>query len=222
MCMEKVTDVWINLHTWIVWYCRNEDDGRVEPLLPLQIGDTERPTWGAKYNRTGKSVHERPYIENSRQTAPTVSKSPILHDPSIYTGSLLGKAIQLQFWTVSVQFRCSYLKDAGCEGEYIFGLYDPNGKQAGNVTFYDMWGGGHDPEALHEFILLSGLPDETIRDEEGLTIIENRGYNIMLIEWHESPYGLFIAERIALGVLNQDAVVRSFGLGPLWKEIILG
>jgi hypothetical protein len=41
-------------------------------------------------------------------------------------------------------------------------------------------------------------------------------YNVMVLEW-SGP----VAERRGIGLLRQDAVMRSVSPGPAWKEILL-
>jgi hypothetical protein len=44
----------------------------------------------------------------------------------------------------------------------------------------------------------------------------SRDYNVILLEWNEG-----IAERRGFGIIDKEAVERSFAPGPLWKEIFL-
>jgi hypothetical protein len=218
---------WISQQTWIVWFCRGEESGRVEPLSPWELDSTNRPSWNKKFNSNGESISERPFIANSDQVFPSASLSQPEVTYTNFTGSLLNKAKLLQFWTVSVNFR---IARPTRRSPYDFEIYGRDGSVAGDISFYrnPPFRGQRSPEALQEFIMIAGLPDKWIRlvDEESpfrKKVWEgDNGHHLLLIEWHESRSGLKIAERLAAAHLNHSYIEKSFGPGPTWEEIILG
>lgn len=216
---------WNDLHTWIVWYCRDGVSGCVEPLWKPDPSNRKRPTWSSRSKGNRSWMEERPFIEKSDITAPTGGLLPTSDNSSVHTGSLLDKATLLQFWTVSVQFRCAYLGDGQeIQTENVISLHDPHGNKAGEVSVNEGWKNEEHGMVLHEFILLSGFIDAEDQDQQsrGGPVRRPNGYNIMLIKWHQAPKKSYIAERMGLGMLHHDGIYRSFKPGPIWKEIILG
>jgi len=227
---ERLTDTWLNHHTWIVWYCRHENTGVIELLRPKQMDPLKRPRWNKRLNTTGDVVTDRYFVANSDQIAPTQYVYQHEETLSKFQGTLINKAKLLQFWTVWVQFRCYRRPNAT---ELDFGIYGQDGSEVGNVNFFKnaMFTTSPDPETLREFIIIYGKGDSWIHvsppkgsDLKGYTKekVCNQGYIALLIEWQTSRSGFVFAVRMAVANLNQDALQNSFEPGPMWKEIILG
>jgi hypothetical protein len=175
------------------------------------------------------STSKRPFIANSDQVFPSISSPHSEATYTTFTSTLRNKAKLLQFWTVSVQFRCTRPPD---RPEYDFRLYGRDGSVVGQVNFYKnpLFTRSRDPEILHGFILIYERPGWwskkwTENGEKGnrsyKTWRGNQGFIAFLIEWHQTGTGIQVAERIAVAGLQNVAIEKSFGPGPIWKEIIL-
>lgn len=225
----RVTDTWISHHTWIVWFCKDESTGQIEPVRPWETDVMKRPTWNTRPSTKVVSTSKRPFIANSDLVLPSISSPHSEETYTTFTGNLLNKGKLLQFWTVSLHFRCARPPD---RPEYDFRLYGQDGSVVGKVNFYKnpLFTRSRDPEILHEFILIFELPGYWIKEwtENGQkgnrfnnTWRGDQGFIAFLIEWHEKRTGIQAAERIAVADLQTGAIEKSFEPGPVWKEIIL-
>ncbi|PMD22783.1 HET-domain-containing protein [Hyaloscypha hepaticicola] len=202
---------WLSDKTWIIWYKRSSS-GSTNLVWDILANETF-PV--ADMNFVGYR-RRSPFGDRHALKFPTSRTAPTQEH---YFEREFPTYQILQFWTLAVYLSISNVQVFHASAF----IRDRFGRKCGQIwmdgfeetTFFEM-------KSPLEFILLSEREKErNFRDGKDIEEVyqsrrTSRDYNVILLEWNEG-----IAERRGFGIIDKEAVERSFAPGPLWKEIFL-